>query len=37
MIANVLDFGAIVGGEVLCTVALQKAIDVCAASGGGRL
>ncbi len=37
MIANVLDFGAIVGGEVLCTVALQKAIDVCAASGGGRV
>lgn len=37
MIANVLDFGAIVDGEVLCTVALQKAIDVCAASGGGRV
>ena len=37
MNANVLDFGAIPGGEVLCTSAIQSAIDACAASGGGRV
>ena len=37
MNANVLDFGAIPGGEALCTSAIQGAIDACAASGGGRV
>ena len=37
MNANILDFGAIPGGEVLCTSALQSAMDACAAAGGGRV
>ena len=37
MNANVLDFGAIPGGEVLCTSAIQGAIEACAAAGGGRV
>lgn len=34
---NILDFGAIADGKALCTDAIQKAIDKCAASGGGRV
>ena len=35
MVFNVLDYGAEVGGEVLCTKAVQKAVDECSAAGGG--
>ena len=34
---NILDYGANEGGDVLCTQALQKAIDACAQAGGGRV
>ncbi len=34
---NVLDFGAIPDGKTLTTAALQKAIDHCAATGGGTV
>lgn len=37
MDTNILDFGAVAGGEVLCTKAIQAAIDEAAASGGGRV
>lgn len=37
MNTNVLDYGAISDGKSLCTRALQRAIDACAASGGGRV
>ena len=37
MAISVLDFGAVSGGEVLCTAALQNAIEACALSGGGRV
>ena len=34
---NILEYGAVEGGEVLCTQALQRAIDRCAQGGGGRV
>ena len=34
---NVLDFGAIPDGKTLTTEALQKAINHCAAAGGGTV
>lgn len=34
---NILEHGAIEGGQVLCTQAVQKAIDACALAGGGRV
>jgi hypothetical protein len=34
---NILDFGAVPDGRTLNTQAIQKAIDVCADAGGGRL
>lgn len=34
---SILDFGAVSGGEVLCTNALQSAVDVCAKNGGGAV
>ncbi|NIA12984.1 MAG: DUF1565 domain-containing protein [Nitrospiraceae bacterium] len=34
---NILEYGAIEGGDVLCTQALQGAIDACALAGGGRV
>ena len=37
MNTNILDYGAISGSSQVCTVAIQTAIDVCAASGGGRV
>ena len=30
---NVVDYGAVSGGEVLCREAFQKAIDACAEAG----
>lgn len=37
MNTNILDFGAVNGATNVCTKAIQKAIDECAASGGGRV
>ena len=34
---NVRDDGAVADGKTLCTVALQKTIDRCAAAGGGTV
>lgn len=34
---NVLDFGAIGDGKTVCTAAMQKAVDACAAAGGGKV
>ena len=34
---SVLDFGAVPDGKTLTTEALQKAIDQCAATGGGTV
>ena len=32
--SGVVSFGAEAGGDVLCTAAIQEAIDACAAAGG---
>jgi len=34
---NVVDYGAVGGGKTLCTEAIQKAVDACAAAGGGTV
>ncbi len=34
---NVVDYGAVGGGKSLCTKAIQKAVDACAAAGGGTV
>ena len=34
---DIRDFGAKPGGETLCTTAIQKAVDRCAADGGGTV
>jgi polygalacturonase len=34
---NVADFGAAADGKTVCTGAIQKAVDACAAAGGGRV
>jgi len=34
---NVLDFGAVADGKTVATTAIQKAVDACAAAGGGKL
>ena len=35
MIYNIKDFGAVANGKTLCTKAVQKAVDLCTANGGG--
>ncbi len=35
MNVNILDFGAVRGGKILCTEAFRKAVQACASSGGG--
>ena len=37
MNTNILDYGAAPNTKILCTEALQVAIDECAAEGGGRV
>ncbi len=37
MTYNIIDFGAVADGKTLCTNALQEAIDLCSANGGGRV
>ena len=34
---NIVQHGAVEGGEVLCTQAIQSAIDACTQAGGGRV
>jgi len=34
---SITDYGAVAGGEVLCTAAIQAAIDACHRAGGGRV
>ncbi|MFZ2148201.1 MAG: glycoside hydrolase family 28 protein [Sedimentisphaerales bacterium] len=34
---NVVDYGAVADGKTLCTTAIQKAVDECAAAGGGTV
>ena len=33
----ILDYGAVSGGKILCTKAINAAIEACASSGGGRV
>ncbi len=34
---NVVDYGAVGDGKILCTENIQKAVDACAAAGGGKV
>jgi len=34
---NVADYGAVGDGKILCTEAIQKTVDICAAAGGGTV
>jgi len=34
---RIVDFGAVPGGAKMCTAEIQRAIDACAESGGGRV
>ncbi|MFB0555114.1 MAG: glycoside hydrolase family 28 protein [Phycisphaerae bacterium] len=34
---NVADYGAVGDGKILCTKAIQKTVDMCAAAGGGTV
>ncbi len=34
---NVLDFGAVGDGKTVCTSAMKKAVEACAAAGGGKV
>lgn len=34
---NIVEYGAVAGGEQLCTEAIQRAVDACAEAGGGRV
>jgi len=34
---NVADYGAVGNGKTLCTEAIQKTVDICAAAGGGTV
>lgn len=34
---NILDFGAVAGGQILNSIAIQKAIDAATAKGGGKV
>jgi polygalacturonase len=36
-VCDIRDYGATPGGKTLCTAAIQKAIDQCAAGGGGTV
>ncbi len=36
-VVSIVQYGAVAGGETLCTEAIQKAVDVCANAGGGRV
>ena len=34
---NILDYGAVSGGKILCSEAFQEAIDACNEAGGGTV
>lgn len=34
---NIIDYGAVSGGTVKCTSAIQKAVNACSSSNGGRV
>lgn len=37
LLFNVVDFGAAGDGKTLCTASIQKAVEACAKTGGGRV